>query len=187
MVLPLFALLGMAALFGQSSTASLDGIWEFDIDALGDRNVHRFMLQVSGTNLTTCNRYLAALKATYSMAIRNRKADRNPVKEVRLQKENNKRVRWLTPEEETRLFEVLPKEWHSLVLVALHTGLRRGELLRLKWADLNFQQRLLTVQESKAGEPRQVPMNDVVCEALSEILRRLDNPYVFPGRVKGCI
>jgi hypothetical protein len=64
----------MAALFGQSSTASLDGIWEFDIDALGDRNVHRFMLQVSGTNLTTCNRYLAALKATYSMAIRNRKA-----------------------------------------------------------------------------------------------------------------
>jgi integrase len=175
----------MAALFGQSSTASLDGIWEFDIDALGDRNVHRFMLQVSGTNLTTCNRYLAALKATYSMAIRNRKADRNPVKEVRLQKENNKRVRWLTPEEETRLFEVLPKEWHSLVLVALHTGLRRGELLRLKWADLNFQQRLLTVQESKAGEPRQVPMNDVVCEALREILRRLDNPYVFPGRVKG--
>ena len=52
MVLPLFALLGMAALFGQSSTASLDGIREFDIDALGDRNVHRFMLLVSGTNLT---------------------------------------------------------------------------------------------------------------------------------------
>jgi integrase len=119
------------------------------------------------------------------MAIRNRKADRNPVKEVRLQKENNKRVRWLTPEEEARLFEVLPKEWHSLVVVALHTGLRRGELLRLKWTDLNFQQRLLTVQESKAGEPRQVPMNDVVCETLREILRRLDNPYVFPGRVKG--
>jgi integrase len=135
--------------------------------------------------VATCNRYLASLKAAYSLAMKNEKVERNPVKEVRLQKENNKRVRWLTIEEEARLFGSLPIQWHPLVLVALDTGLRRGEPLSLLWEDVNFQQRFITARQTKAGDTRQVPMNDVVVEALRKIPRRLDNEYVFPGRIKG--
>jgi integrase len=131
--------------------------------------------------VATCNRYLASLKAAYSLAMKNEKVERNPVKDVRLQKENNKRVRWLTIEEEARLFVALPIQWHPLVLVALHTGLRRGELLGLRWEDVNFQQRFITARKTKAGDTRQVPMNDVALEALIKIPRRLDNEYVFPG------
>src|SRR5262245_29120790 len=53
----------------------------------------------------TVNRYLAELKKVFSLAIQNGKADKNPVRELKLAKENNERVRYLSDEEESRLFE----------------------------------------------------------------------------------
>ena len=55
--------------------------------------------------------------------------ERNPVSLVKLSKENNKRVRWLTEDEEARLLAALPIDYHPLVLVALHTGMRKSEQL----------------------------------------------------------
>ena len=91
-------------------------------------------------NLTpaSVNRKLAALKSAFSLAVRNKKVDINPAKEVKLFKENNARIRFLTEEEETRLFSVLPKKYKPLVTVALHTGLRKTEQLLLKWTDVDF-------------------------------------------------
>ena len=79
----------------------------------------------------------------------------------------------------------LPKDYHTLVTVALHTGLRKSEQLRLKWVDVDFQRQRITVRESKAGEARHIPMNQVVIEALKGLPRMLHNPYVFYGRNVG--
>src|SRR5262249_41287465 len=114
----------------------------------------------------------AALKSAFLMAIANDKVEKNPFRKVRLQKENNARVRFLTEFEEARLLEVIPKAWHTLVLVALHTGMRFSEQIQLRWSDIDLKQRLLTVRDSKAGKPRHIPLNRTCLAALESIPRR---------------
>jgi site-specific recombinase XerD len=131
------------------------------------------------------NRKLAALKSAFSLAVKNHKIERNPVKEVRLLKENNARIRYLTEEEEIRLFAVLPDKYKPLVLIAMNTGLRKTEQLSLKWTDIDLKLGQITVRESKPGKSRVVPMNKAVEEALRRLPRRIGNPFVFSGRKAG--
>ena len=138
-----------------------------------------------GRSQVTVNRYLAALKAAFSLAVLNEKVEQNPVKRVKLAKENNKRTRYLTEEEEARLLAVLPSEYHALVQVALHTGMRKGEQLNLRWSDVDFQQKRITIRETKAGEARHIPMNGIVIQTLQAVPRMLHNPHVFYGRNSG--
>ena len=97
------------------------------------------------------------------------KADRNPVRGVKLLKENNARVRVLTDAEEGRLLAALPDYLHPFVVVALHTGMRRGELAHLEWEHVDFHTHTLLVTRSKSGEGRRVPMNRVVVETLQAL------------------
>jgi integrase len=140
---------------------------------------HRQEGSKKGRSVATVNRYLATLKAVFLMAMENEKVDKNPFRKVKLQKENNSRVRFLSEDEESRLFSVLPKIYHNLVLVALHTGIRLGEQLRIRWEDINFAQRLLTVKDSKPGEGRHIPLNESVLETLQAIPRMINCPCVF--------
>lgn len=119
----------------------------------------------------TVNRYLALLKTTFSLAVSNGKLDKNPVKAVKLFKENNARIRYLLPEEEAKLMAALPSYFRPLATLALHTGLRRGELLSLQWPDINFETRTLTVRRSKHGEARHVPLNSVAYDTLMALKR----------------
>jgi integrase len=59
------------------------------------------------------------------------------------------------------------------------------ELLKLAWADVNLQHRLITIRQSKSGESRVIPMHDVVLDTLRKLPRRIDSPYVFPGKLPG--
>lgn len=118
-------------------------------------------------------------------AVRNGKVEKNPVSAVKLPKENNKRVRWLDDQEEARLLAAVPTDYHALVLIALHTGMRKSEQLTLQWANVDFQQRSIFIPKTKAGEARYVPMNNVVIQTLQSLPRMLHNPYVFYGRNPG--
>ena len=80
-------------------------------------------------------------------------------------KENNHRVRWLTEDEEGRLFQTVPAGYHSMVIVALHSGMRKTEQLSLKWSDVDFKVGQIKVREPKAGQSRIIPMNDTLVEA----------------------
>ena len=79
----------------------------------------------------------------------------------------------------------LPKIYHPLVLLALHTGMRKTEQLSLKWEDVDLKQRVITVRDSKAGRSRHIPMNQVVVDTLESLPRMTSNPYVFPGVIEG--
>ena len=85
-------------------------------------------------------RRLPSVKVTFNRAMRAEppKADRNPVRGLKLLKENNERVRVLTDAEEGRLLAALPDYPHPVVVVALHTGMRRGELAHLEWEHCGF-------------------------------------------------
>ncbi len=72
-----------------------------------------------------------------------------------------------------------------MVVLSLNTGLRRGELFNLKWADIDISRAMLTVsgQGAKNGQTRHIPLND---EAMAELrgwkAQSQDNGLVFPGR-----
>lgn len=110
----------------------------------------------------TVNRELQFLKHVYFVAIKDQLADVNPVREVKLFKENNQRVRFLSEDEEARLHEAIGgREWPS-VAVAIHTGLRQAEEFGLRWEHVDFATGIITIPRSKHGESRRVPMNETV-------------------------
>jgi integrase len=86
----------------------------------------------------------------------------NPVLNVRRLKEPRGRVRFLDNQERQRILEAC-KESRSLflypiVVLALSTGMRRGEILGLKWRDVDFDTKRIVIQETKNGERRAVPL-----------------------------
>jgi integrase len=85
--------------------------------------------------------------------------------------ENKKAPRWLTSEEVDALMDVLPDRLRAVVVTALNTGLRRGELRRLQWSDVDLQRRVLMVrhkgeEHTKSRKERVVDLNDVAVETL---------------------
>jgi integrase len=123
----------------------------------------------------TVNREFAFLKHVYNVAIRDGKAEANPVSKLRMLRESSGRTRYLSDEEEDRLMKALgTDEDRAKVTVLLHTGFRRGELHGLRWRDVDFKAGVLTVPKSKNGDSRPVPMTSTVRELLSRRPRSLD-------------
>gem|GEM_PF-1892508 len=95
------------------------------------------------------------------------------VPRIRLEKEPQGRIRWLAPDEESRLLAACEKsqnkELLSIVTVALETGLRKGELLGLTWDRVDLSRGVLRLEVTKSGRRREVPMRQVVYGALAAI------------------
>jgi integrase len=118
------------------------------------------------------NRDLACLSKILSMAFDNELVDSNPMRRVRLLKENGSRERFITADEEVKLFAKLTgrrDHIRSVVTVALNTGMRRGEILDLQWEHVNFIARTIFIARSKTGKTRTIPMNDIVFEELKAL------------------
>jgi integrase len=138
----------------------------------------------------TVNRYKAALSAAFKTAI-----DRgwfglkdNPVQGIRSRKEASGRFgRCLGDDEREPLLEACDRsDWPGLgvfVRLALATGARRGELLKLEWRDVDLKGGSILLRETKNGDDRAVPLIGEAGERLAAWakVRRLDNPRVFPG------
>ena len=105
----------------------------------------------------------------------------NPVSRVSMEREDNQRDRWLSIEEEAQLLQACAPWLHDLVIVALHTGMRMGEILELTWRGVDFSRRTVTVFHSKNGERRTIPINDTVLSVLRQksTLRSLKTDVVF--------
>jgi integrase len=135
----------------------------------------------------TANRYLASLSAAFSEAVREWHWLReNPLARVTKGKEAQGRARFLSVEERDRLLAAcrnskLP-ELHLIVLLALTTGMRRGEILGLRWPDVDLKRRLAILHDTKNRDRRGVPLVPGVIEALEAHakVRRLDTDRVFP-------
>lgn len=85
----------------------------------------------------------------------------NPVRLLKKLKEPDGRIRWLSEDEKKALLKACKaSKWdrlYLLVTMAITTGARQGELLRLRWADLDFSARRAYVYKTKNGEPRVLP------------------------------
>jgi integrase len=149
----------------------LDAFGEQDASTITPRQIERVIthLQAEGREPATVVRYLTLLKAVFNRGKRLGLLCENPATRVQAPKPNNVLVRYLTEVQEARLLEALPARFHPIVVTAIHTGLRQGELLRLTWADVDWTVGVLTIHETKAGERRRVPMNSVVQQGLMNL------------------
>jgi integrase len=130
----------------------------------------------------TVNHEVATLRHMFRKAQEWGKALENPVKHLRRLRANNRRLRYLSTEEITRLLTVADATLRPIVIAALHTGLRRGELFALTWQDVDFKAGVIRVIYTKNGERRELPMTETCRETLQRIPRRLGADYIFPGK-----
>lgn len=141
----------------------------------------------STRTVAAVNRELALLSRIFTMAIRDRHASKNPVAEVGLFKGEAGRTRYLLPEEEAQLLAVAAnhKQLRLVILIALHTGMRRGEILKLKRKDVDFYRGEIHVTQTKTDEDRTVPMNDTLRLELTSHIASLESEYLFANLKTG--
>lgn len=127
----------------------------------------------------TINRYLSALRKIFNIAIDNNMLNKNPCKTIKAMKENNEKIRYLTKEEEEKLFKELPERIKPIILCALHTGLRRSNILAMKWEniDLDFRYIEILKQDNKGHKSIKIPISDVLFEVFTSI--EVKSEYVF--------
>jgi site-specific recombinase XerD len=126
---------------------------------------------------STVNHYRSLLSLTYRLAIRDGKAMSNPARATRHRREDNSRVRYLTPEEETKLRTEMEARWKGHIPeldLALHTGLRLSEMYGLDWQDVDLARCLILIRRAKNGDSRYARLNSVALKALDELRKRGD-------------
>jgi integrase len=134
----------------------------------------------------TVNRYLNTLSHALTVAsVEWEWFEENPLRRVRRLKEPRGRVRFLSDDERERLLEACRQSSEDrlfpLVVLALSTGARRGELLGLRWPDIDLERGQAVLHHTKNQERRAVPLTGLSLEMLKERsrLRRIDTDFVF--------
>ncbi len=138
---------------------------------------------------STINRYTAVLSATFGYAVRKlRWIAENPCRTLSKLKESSGRDRILNDEEISRLLDACKQSKSSLlypiVLFALTTGARRGEILKLEWRHVDLEKGIAFLTETKNGRPRSVALSDPVIAELKALYsrRNLVKPLVFASK-----
>lgn len=137
----------------------------------------------------TVARYLAVLSHAFTIAVREWGwVEDSPMRKMSKPREPKGRVRFLDDFERSRLLSACKNSKNSLlhliVVIALSTGMRRGEILNLSWKDLYLEDKKIILEETKNGERRFVPLAEYVSELLTAYskCRRLDSFLVFPSK-----
>jgi integrase len=148
--------------------------------AIRPREIEAKLQALSDDSLSgaTINRFRALLSLVYRQGMKNEKVDSNPARLTDHRKEDNARTRFLYPAEEEKLRAIIQKHWpdHEPELdIALHTGLRRGSMYRLAWADVDFERGLVREVKPKKGKMRYIPLNPVALAAFLKLRKASPN------------
>ena len=173
-----------------------------------------------GLKPVAINRSLAILRGVLTKAVDHNLLDKNPIAKVKdLEHADEKRVRYLTVDEEASLREALKVRHHKkcearisgnkfravrnypqmaeitgyadhiepLILLAINTGMRRGELFQLRWEQVNLGKQFLTVSAAtaKSSKTRHIPLNSEALTVLKTLKKSRTNDLVFPNPQSG--
>ena len=150
------------------------------ITVTGLEAIRRGLMQ--GLSNGRVNKYIGWLRACLNEAVRHGKLNNNPVVKMKGLPEPMRKTRLLTPEEEAKLLTAMGPTHAPWIRLAILTGLRQGEQMRMEWANVDLDLGLITLPETKGGGAQYAPLND---EAKA-ILRNLDSwqrsKWVFPSK-----
>ena len=148
------------------------------LQGIGAEKIERYKAKRKAeVSPASCNRELACLKTLLNKAVEWGRLGANPAAKVKKLKENNTRERILNAAEARRLIECAGPELQPILIIALNTGMRKSEILSLRWQNVDFIRGYILIEDSKSGKSRKLPMNTAVFEALRGLQRRSD--YVF--------
>ena len=120
----------------------------------------------------TINRMKAALSALLKFAVNEGYLNTNPARSLSQKTEDSGRKRYLSTKEKDALLEACrASEWEKLyllVLMALTTGARQGELLKLRWCDVDFSERTAHLKDTKTSDPRLLTIPPKTMEELKQ-------------------
>jgi len=104
---------------------------------------------------------------------------------VEMPRVNNLKTEDLTPQQLSRLLEVIDTDSNiqaaDMMKMALFTGMRRGELFKLRWTDIDLDREFIHIRDPKGWPDQMIPLNKSARETL-ETHPKSDSPFVFPGR-----
>ncbi len=154
-------------------------------DFAGNR-IFRAKQPRKGKSAATLNRYTVALAAVFTWAIEHRLTPKgwvNPCRGIRRLKESDGRVRFLDAEERARLFDAVKASryprLYALVLMAMATGARKGELLSLRWSDVRLDEGVAYLAGTKNGDSRTLVLLPQVVDALRAFADSDSQRFVF--------
>ncbi len=104
---------------------------------------------------------------------------------IKMPRVNNEKTEDLSPEQLRSLLKAIEEDLHpvagKIMFLALYTGMRRSEIFRLRWEDIDFEKGFIKIRNPKGGKDQVIPLNDGAREVLESIYPG-ENEYVFPGR-----
>jgi integrase len=158
------------------------------IAELRDKLMNEVTAKGSLRTSSTANRYLASLSRAFTICVQEWQwMKENPVLKIRRPKENRPKERYLDKEEIDRLLEACRRSKsphiYAVVLFALGTGARKGEILNLQWDDIDFVRSTAIFRNTKNGSDRTVYLNKALLQCLmSEHKKRIIlSKFVFPN------
>src|ERR1035437_5042467 len=138
-----------------------------------------------GKTLTaaTVNRDLSVLRRVLYWGVEEGYLASNPVGRLRMERERRTKRPVLSLREEQLLLAAAPPHLQRIILCALHTGMRRGEILSQRWEDIDFDNRILHVSHSKTpeGEARETPLTSRLYELLKAIRQHRGPVFTYEG------
>jgi integrase len=134
------------------------------LDEVARGEIAAYVSSRVGVTDATIRRDLACLQSMFTRAIGWGWITGNPVAAYDRKglKEAERRQRYLSPTEVQKLADTAPSWLKPIIMIAAGTGMRLGEILALRWADIDFEKSEIAVRESKSGQPRRVPTSPSV-------------------------
>lgn len=135
----------------------------------------------TGRQLTpaTINRLQALIKCLFARAVERGKLEKNPATPLKKLREAPPRERILSEDEFGRLMAAASPELKPIIMLATETGMRKGEILSLRWKEVDLVAGRITVANSKSGKSRRIPIDAELASVLGALVQRSDR--VFPN------
>lgn len=134
----------------------------------------------------TANRHLSLISRMYNLAVQWGRVDRNPCLGISKFKENNQRQRFLTPEEIQRVYKAMESEPNKIAVAALKflllTGARREEALKARWENVDLDNGVWFLPQTKSGKGRYVQLNSEAQFVLRSLQATKRSPWLFPSK-----
>ena len=160
-----------------------------DLDEITPAKIEDFKkyLLNEGKSKATVNKYLQALSKLFNVAIDNGIISINPKQKVKNLKTENQKIRFLEKLEEKKLMQVLPKFYYDgkssmlklIVKLALKTGMRRNEILTLKWQNVDLKNNVFELLVTKSGKGRKIPIAKTIRKFLEKLKKTSNSEYLF--------